>query len=137
MTDTRVPAEQLTAQFSERFRADRTRWAVAGIATVMVVGAGILGVGLLGSGDTITGSVAGVREVVVTVGAGPVTLTGTSGTAVGVETTSHGLFAADAGYSLEDGVLTVYADGWGLDAYTEANLAIPAGIPVHVYTGGG
>ncbi len=145
MTDTRVSPEQSTRQSSERsaerfgaqFREHRTRWAIAGVATVLVAGAGVLGAGLVGSTATITDSVAGVREVVVAIGAGPVNLTGTSGTEVVIETISHGLFPADAGHALEDGVLTISARGWGLNSYTEENVAIPAGIPVHVHTGAG
>ena len=79
----------------------------------------------------------GVREIVVDIGAGPVTLTGTSGTAVGIETITHGLFSASAEHVLADGVLTIRADGWGLNSYTEENIAVPAGVPVRVHTGAG
>jgi hypothetical protein len=138
ITDTAADAVLDTAQF----RAHRGRWAVAGIATAALVGVGVLGVGVLGIGlfsstEPITDSVSGVREIVVDIGAGPVTLTGTTDTAVGIQTISHGLFSANAGHVLADGVLTIRADGWGLNSHTEEILAVPAGIPVYVHTGAG
>ena len=124
------------ALVADRLRPHRARWALAGVGTLVLVGTAVLGAGLAAT-DRVTDTVSGVREIVVDIGAGPVTLTGTSGTAVGIETITHGLFSASAEHVLADGVLTIRADGWGLNSYTEENIAVPAGVPVRVHTGAG
>ena len=117
--------------------ARRTRrWVLAGAALV-VAGTGLAVYGQVQPWDTTTGSVPGVREIVVDIGAGPVTLPAAPGSEVGIRTVPHGLLPAGAGHRLEGGVLTVFAGCFALNCYTEQHIAVPAGIPVRVHTGVG
>jgi hypothetical protein len=104
---------------------------------VALAGAGLTVYSQTRAWDTVTDSVTGVREIVVDIGAGPVTLTRAPGSEVGLRTVPHGMFPAGAGHRLEDGVLTASAGCFTFNCYTEEYLAVPAGIPVQVRTGAG
>lgn len=117
---------------------------------VLLLGAAVLSVGCLayvaldrpGDAESVrTASVAGVREIVVEVDAGPITLAGTPGTTVDIRTTLHGSATGTprADHQLVDGVLTVRAScaGMPLGCHVDEELTVPAGIPVRAETAAG
>ncbi|WP_139173756.1 hypothetical protein [Geodermatophilus telluris] len=120
-------------------RRRRSRWVVGAVAATALVGG--LAAATQVRHDSTSSVVPGVREVVVDIGAGPVTLRGGDGDAVGVRSTPHGLFTSSAAprHELVDGVLRITSgcSGFALHCWTEEEVTVPAGVPVRVHTGVG
>ena len=115
-----------------------------------MLSAAVLSVGCLayialdrpGDADLVrTASVADVRELVVEVDAGPITLVGTPGATVDIRTTLHGSATGTprADHQLVDGVLTVRGScaGLPLSCHVDEELTVPPGVPVRVNTSAG
>jgi hypothetical protein len=119
----------------------RNRLLLAGAAVLVVAAAGAVTFAPAASVETTTVSLAGVREIVVDLDAGPVSLRGGTGPEVILRTTRHGsMFGTpEARHRLDDGVLTVEADcGWfGGGCHVSEDLTVPAGVPVQVRTTAG
>ena len=117
----------------------RSRGVLGAIAATAVAGGLVASTQI--SHDTTTTSVPGVREVVVDIGAGPVTLHGGEGDAVDIRSTPHGLFTTSSAprHETVDGVLRITSacSGIALHCYTREEITVPAGVPVRVHTGVG
>lgn len=111
---------------------------LGGLLVVWGVGT-VVGPGLTTT-DLRTSYVAGVRDVVVDVDAGSVTLRGGSGSQVGVRTTRTWVWGAPASErSLVDEVLTVVGrcPEIGIGCRIDEELTIPHGVTVRVVIGAG
>lgn len=111
-------------------------------AGLALIGASYLALGHVGvSQETTAASVAGVREIVVDIDSGPVTLIGGHGSDVGIRTTLHRSLtgAPVAGHRLDEGVLTISADcpSFSMNCNVEERITVPPGIPVRVSTSAG
>jgi hypothetical protein len=120
-------------------RPRRRRVLLAGAAVLVLAGTASSVLGAAEPLGTTTDTVAGVREIVVTVDAGPVSLHGGAGPDVTVRTTRYGstFREPDAHVRLDGGVLTVEADCAGAFAggcHVADDLTVPPGIPVRVRT---
>ena len=122
-----------------RAQRHRSRWVFGAVAATAVVGGLVASTQL--SHETTTTSVSGVREVLVDIGAGPVTLHGGEGDAVEIRSTPHGLFTTSSAprHKTVDGVLRITSacSGLALHCYTREEITVPAGVPVAVHTGVG
>lgn len=90
--------------------------------------------------ETESFTAAGVREIVVEVESGHVTLLPGTGPDVEVTTTRHWSFTdASAEHRIEDGVLTVTAEcpWFGFGCRVSEELTVPAGVAVRVQTAAG
>ncbi len=93
------------------------------------------------SQETTTATVADVREIVVDIDSGPVTLIGGDGPAVGIRTVLYRSLTGGpaAGHRLDGGVLTISADcpSFGMYCHVEEWITVPAGTPVRASTTAG
>jgi len=106
-----------------------------GVAAALAVG-GFAAAVYGSSTQTRTASYAGVESVVVDLGAGGITLTGSAGNDVAVRTTMHSFFSRAPVYeqSLTDGVLTITGScpPPSINCGIDEELTVPAGVPVTV-----
>ena len=138
MTKTSAVPDPSAALPQHRPRRVRTGSLIA-IAVVALVG-GFFAVNWISNSErTTTTSIAGVRELVVDVDSGSVTLTTTTGAEVGLRTVLRGSAFDEpvADHNLEQGVLTIIASCSGPSCVVEEMVAVPDGIPVSVRTRAG
>lgn len=130
---------------SSKPRPHRARNAVLiGGAGLVLLGAGYVALGHVGVSHQITtASVSGVREIVVDVDAGPVTLAGGIGIGTDVEvrtTVRRSLTSAPiAGHRLDAGVLRISGTcpPFSMNCHVEEQVTVPPGVPVRVSTSAG
>ena len=123
-------------------RPRRRRVLLAGAAVLVLAGTASSVLGAAEPLGTTTDTVAGVREIVVAVDGGSVSLRGGAGPDVTVRTTRYGstFREPDAHARLDGGVLTVEADCAGTFAggcHVAEDLTVPPGVPVRVRTAAG
>jgi hypothetical protein len=105
---------------------------VIGIAVLALVG-GYFAVNAVSNTErTTTTSIPDVREIVVNVDSGSITLTGTADNQVGIGTVLRGSAFDEpvANHDLVQGVLSITASCSGPSCVVEESIAVPDGIPV-------
>jgi hypothetical protein len=127
-----------------RRRGGRIAVAAAGGALLLgAAGAVAFGVHVAGSleRDSVSRSFAGVREVVIEVDEGAVSLRTTAGPEVTVDAVRHWTpgYEPALGGAVVDGVLRLTSDceDFNLGCETEQDIAVPAGVAISVHTVGG
>jgi len=135
------PAFQLPPSSTRRPRRTRRILAI-GAATLTLGCVGYIASDEVGSDESVrTASITDVREIVVEVGAGPVSLVGDPGRAVGIRSTLHGSATGtpSADHIVVDGVLriTTFCRGLALTCHVDQDITVPDGIPVTVQTTAG
>ena len=109
-----------------------------GIAVLALVG-GYFAVNSVSNTErTTTTSIPDVREIVVNVDSGSITLTGTADNQVGIGTVLRGSAFDEpvANHDLVQGVLSITASCSGPSCVVEESIAVPDGIPVSLRTAG-
>ena len=127
-------SQPVSAVPQPKSRRGRRRLLIRGAAAALAVG-GVAATMWLGSStETRTASYTGVESIVVDLGAGGITLTGSAGPDVAVRTTLHSFFSREPviEQSMTDGVLTIIGScpAPNMNCGIDEELTVPAGVPV-------
>jgi hypothetical protein len=133
---TSTSVQPVSAVPQPKSRRRRHTLLIRGAAATLAVGAVAATVWLGSSTETRTASYAGVESIVIDLGAGGITLTGTAGQDVAVRTTLHSFLSRDPVYaqSVTDGVLTITGScpPPSINCGVDEELTVPAGVSVTV-----